>query len=159
MGLFTKLAGSTQHTPLMRRSSSSTGSPDALTNLFLRNLILPSSHRLVLIPVGNMNRISLGLENTCQGCSGRLCLMSFFIPYNGDSHQRLRLAVVWLSLPGSRAAPGTAATAGAARVPWDRRSLLGAVAFPHLPGCLQGQGRCHSGGWESACAADLISSD
>lgn len=66
--------------------------------------------------------------------------------------------MVWLSLPGSRAAPGTAATAGAAHVPWNMWSLLGAlVALPHLPGCLQGQGRCHSGGWESACAVDLIS--
>lgn len=42
----------------------------------------------------------------------------------------------------------TAASAGAARVPWDVRSLLGAVAFPHLRGCLQGQGRCHRGVWD-----------
>lgn len=65
--LFTKLAYSTQHSPLKRKSSSSTDSPSAFTNFFLRNSILPPSHKMVLVPVGNINCISLGLENTCQG--------------------------------------------------------------------------------------------
>lgn len=152
--LFTKLAHSTQHTPLKRRSSSCTDSPDALINLYLRNLILPSSHKMVLVPVGNMNCVSLGLENTCQGMERHIVSHELFYSL------RLRLP--------SEAELGSGLAAGLHQyccLSWSCTCPLGREVTPWCggisppAGMSAGTGTVPPRGLGSACAADLISSD